>query len=386
MTHSKKSLIVATGFAMFTMFFGAGNIVFPLALGQIAQDKNFFAIIGLLITAVGVPFAGLIAMSLFDGDYKLFFSRLGKTPGFLVAAVIMGLIGPFGAMPRCIALSYSTAVKFLPGISLPIFSLICCLIMFAFTYRPTKILDVLGFVMTPILITSLGIIIFFGLIYAPDQAISDHESWPIFFKGLNDGYQTMDLLGGFFFSSVIVIGLKNDLPKGKSTHKNLLVIALKSSVIGASLLGLSYIGFSYVTAFHSLNLNHISSDQLISELAIQILGPYASVVAIVAVAFSCLTTALTLAAVFAEFIHKDVSFGKIGYIPALIATYIVTFFISTLNFEGIAAFLFPILQICYPSLILLTFLNIAYKIYGFKPVKIPFLLMFIASLAIHFFV
>lgn len=72
MQLSKKSSTIAAGLAMFSMFFGAGNVVFPLALGQIALDKNFFAILGMLITAVGVPFAGLLAMTLYDGDYKSF--------------------------------------------------------------------------------------------------------------------------------------------------------------------------------------------------------------------------------------------------------------------------------------------------------------------------
>src|SRR5665647_1655937 len=103
MPQANKSPIIATGLAMFSMFFGAGNVVFPLALGQIAQDKNFFAILGMLVTAVGVPFAGLIAMTLFNGDYRKFFARMGAVPGFIVVAIIMGLIGPFGAIPRCIA-------------------------------------------------------------------------------------------------------------------------------------------------------------------------------------------------------------------------------------------------------------------------------------------
>src|SRR5688572_6620310 len=122
MQNSARSNTIATGLAMFSMFFGAGNVVFPLAIGQYAQDKNIFAIIGLLITAVGVPFLGLISMTLFDGDYRRFFARMGKIPGFLSALVIMGLIGPFGALPRCIALSYSTVSTYIPGVSLSLFS------------------------------------------------------------------------------------------------------------------------------------------------------------------------------------------------------------------------------------------------------------------------
>ena len=94
---TKSSTIIASGLALFSMFFGAGNVIFPLALGQFAQDKTFYAILGLLITAVGVPLIGVVAMALYDGHYKTFFARIGKTPGFILAVVMMGLIGPFGA-------------------------------------------------------------------------------------------------------------------------------------------------------------------------------------------------------------------------------------------------------------------------------------------------
>src|SRR3984957_3942591 len=100
MAQATKSATIATGLAMFSMFFGAGNVVFPLALGKIAQDQNVFAILGMLITAVGVPFLGLVAMTLFNGNYIHFFERLGKVPGFLVVTAMLGLIGPFGAIPR----------------------------------------------------------------------------------------------------------------------------------------------------------------------------------------------------------------------------------------------------------------------------------------------
>lgn len=208
----KKSNTLATGLAMFSMFFGAGNVVFPLALGQIAQDKNFFAILGMLITAVGVPFAGLLAMTLYNGDYKRFFGRIGKVPGFLLAACIMGLIGPFGAMPRCIALSYSTAKMFLGGISLPVFSVAACLLIWVFTFRRSNIINSLGYLLTPLLLGSLGVIIACGLINSPEASVTAHDNFNIFLKGLKDGYQTMDLLGAFFFSSVVIASLKKNIP------------------------------------------------------------------------------------------------------------------------------------------------------------------------------
>ena len=383
MIHTKKSTIIAAGLAMFSMFFGAGNVVFPLALGQIAQNNNFFAILGMLLTGVCVPFAGLLAMTLFDGDYRSFFGRIGKTPGFIVAACIMGLIGPFGAIPRCIALSFSTAKGFLPGVSPLLFSLVACLIVFLFTFRRNNVIEVIGYFLTPVLLCSLGIIVLMGFWNKPEQGIGNPTDFSLFFKGLLDGYKTMDLLGAFFFSSVVIVGLKSSLPPGEKSPKSLLAVTLKASLIGGVLLGLTYIGFSYVAAFHSGALKDIPPDELISMAASHVLGPYASIIACIAVSFACLTTAIALAAVFAEFLKEDIFFDKIGYIPSLIVTLAVTFFVSTLNFTGIAAFLEPILMVCYPALIVLTLFNILYKTYGIETIKLPVFATFLISLGFY---
>ena len=105
---SSTSRVFSTGLAMFSMFFGAGNVVFPLVVGQTAGDQTLFRATGVIINCCGVPFLGLIVILLFQGNYQQFFARSGKVPGFLLAAAIMLLIGPFGGLPRCIALSYST--------------------------------------------------------------------------------------------------------------------------------------------------------------------------------------------------------------------------------------------------------------------------------------
>jgi LIVCS family branched-chain amino acid:cation transporter len=356
-----------------------------LALGQIAQDQNFSAILGMLITAVGVPFLGLISMTLFDGDYKQFFDRIGKVPGFIVAAAILGLIGPFGAMPRCIALSYSTMQVLVPNMSLPIFSAISCVVIWLFTFKRNTILETLGYFLTPILLLSLAVIIVKGLFMSEAAPVANHDSFAIFLKGLKDGYQTMDLLGAFFFSSVIIAGLKSAAGVSENKHpKKLIITALKSSCIGAFLLAIVYIGFSYVASYHSAALNDVSSDELISRIAIHILGSHAAIIACIAVALACLTTAIALGSVFAEFIHKDISMGKVGYGPSLIITLVITFLISTLNFTGIAAILAPILQVGYPALIAMAVLNLMFKLYNFKPIKLPVLIVFLISIGAFF--
>jgi LIVCS family branched-chain amino acid:cation transporter len=378
----KFSHIITTGFAMFSMFFGAGNVVFPLALGQHAQDQNIFAIFGLLITAVGVPFLGLLAMTLYDGNYKAFFARMGPKTGFLIALIIMGLIGPFGAIPRCIALSFSTTQLFLPSLTIEVFSAISCAAIFLFTFKRSSIMDVLGNILTPFLLLSLGIIIVKGILYSPHAVEKSLDPLAVFLIGLKEGYQTMDLLGAFFFSSVIITGLKKYLHEDHvSRADHMIPMTIKSICIGAPLLALVYIGFSFVSSFNASALASVPPDQMIGALAIQILGSSAGIVACAAVALACLTTAIALASVSAEYIHEELSNKKVPYLAGLIITLIISYYVSTLNFTGIVKLLGPVLEICYPSLILLTILNICHKLWGLEVVKTPVIILFAISVA-----
>lgn len=368
-----KSTVWATGLAMFAMFFGAGNVVFPLALGQFTQDKNSYGIIGLVLTAVVVPLMGLLAMLMYGGDYRAFFSRIGRVPGFIVTLLILGLIGPFGGIPRCITISYSTLKAFgfegIQGVNLLTFSLVSCIVIFLFTYRPPRLLTLLGYVLTPVLLVSLAIIVIKGLFLMPSPKVSEYTAWQTFSKGVLDGYNTMDLLAAFFFSSVVLLCLRK---KGEETgpqNKRMLTIAVLGSLIAATLLSAVYVGFSFLAAGYSAELNNIANHELLGSLAYLLLGPYAGMVASVAVSFACLTTEIALTAVIAEFLHETLFKEKISYLASLVLTLSASFLVSTLHFEGISAFLVPILQICYPAFIVLCLLNILHKAYDFKPVK-----------------
>lgn len=384
-SKNHQSTTLATGLAMFSMFFGAGNVVFPLALGQFAQDQTSYAILGFLLSAVGVPFIGLIAMTLFDGNTKDFFGRIGRLPGFVLSCVIMALIGPFGAIPRCVALSYAAISIYLPSLSIVTFSAISCALIFLFTYKQSKILDLLGYVLTPFLLAALALIIVLGLATPAVAPVSELPSFDAFLHGLEQGYQTMDLLGAFFFSTVVLVCLKKGLDSTQRGNYQLLVKqTLKASCIGASLLAVIYIGFGFVASIHGASLMDSPADKLIGNISQLVLGPYAGIVACLAVALACLTTAIALAAVFAEFIHHEVSVNRIGYMPALVGTLVVTFFFSTLNFSGIVKILGPILQLCYPALIVLSVANIAKKLWGFDWVKTPVAVTF-ALTVLYFF-
>lgn len=360
MTTLKQSDLYATGLAIFAMFFGAGNIIFPLALGHLALDQTPYAMIGLLITAVLLPFAGLLTMFLYNGDVRAFFGRLGRLPGLALAFFIIALLGPFGSTPRCIALAYSTFKLSFPDTSLPLFSLISCMTVFLLSYKKNRLLDILGYLLTPLLLLLLALIVVLGMIYAPSStSVASSTGSEMFWHGLKEGYNTMDLLAAIFFAPIIIAFTQQKTAMLKNSQDRLKFI-LKASGIGAFLLSIVYMGFSFIAFSHANEMPGVPADQLLAALALKILGPQAGLIVCLTVVLACLTTAIALITAFTEFTKKDIFKEKLGYLPVLIGSLVLTFSISIFEFQGISQFLSPVLEICYPILIVLT----AFNLYG----------------------
>lgn len=381
-----KSDVVAAGLAMFSMFFGAGNVVFPLALGRIGGASNIYAIVGLLITAVGIPFLGVVGGALFNGDHRQFFDRIGKLPGFILIVVCMALIGPLAAMPRCVTLSHASLKMYIPGISLFVFSLIAALIVYIFASRKSRIIDLLGYVLTPILLVSLIIIIVKGLFVGPGGQEVTLSGMRLFTIGLLEGYNTMDLLASVFFAGVVLSALKMNVRSDEPLEpRKLAMKTLKAGTIGATLLGLVYLGLSFVTAFQGGALAHVPQDELLTMVAYIILGPAAGIVSSIAVSLACLTTTITLAIVFTDFLQARKSITEwLNYSQCLIITLLVMIVFSNLGFAGIMNFLEPILFVVYPAVIMLAIVNVLYKLTGFRPVRTPVFATIIIALLSFF--
>lgn len=354
----KSSEVWAAGLAIFSMFFGAGNIIFPLVLGQQTLDQTPYGLMGLLLTAVAMPFMGLLTMLFYKGQVKPFFNRIGAIPGLCLAILIISLLGPLGSTPRCIALAYSTFKMSFPHISITWFSGIACIIIFMFAYKKTRLLSLLGYVLTPFLVLCLIIIIAKGFWNAPTsikQSV-DLSSSQAFFHGLKEGYNTMDLLAAFFFAPLIINAVQK---KMKDTSLDLFSYEffLQASLIGAILLGAIYIGFAYIASYYSNYLETVPSDQLLATISIHVLGSYAAVIVGLTVVLACLTTAIALIAAFTEFVHKEILDQKVDDRIIMIVALLLTFIMATFEFQGISQFLSPILQTCYPALIVLTVYN-----------------------------
>ena len=195
----------------------------------------------------------------------------------------------------------------------------------------------------------------------------------------------MDLLAAFFFSANVLNMLKNRSEENGEVSQNYINIALRASGVGAFLLTAVYIGFSYLAAFHGNQLELNGKEQLLGALTMKIAGPHAGFIVCITIALACLTTAIALISAFTDFIQTEELKEKISYEMTLVGGLLLTFFISTFQFTGISAVLGPILEICYPGLIVLTFLNIAFRLKNFKMIKLPVFSVFTLSTYFYFF-
>ena len=374
-----KTSSLAIGFAMFSMFFGAGNITFPIVIGQAVQGDLLNALLGLIITAVFIPFAGLMAITLFEGNYTSFFSRIGKIPGYAIILILLALIGPFGGIPRCITLTYATMNVYFSSLNLFIFSICSCLIVFLCCWKKNRILDLIGYVLTPGLLIFLLIIIVKGIFFAPEAVLKHSTVHNSFLYGLKEGYNTMDLLASFFFSALIYQKLKSQVKDPNDTRSIILPI-FKACLIGAFLLSSIYIGFSYVAANYSDALADIPVGQLLGSLGHIVLGPNAGLVVSMSIALTCLTTMIALTVICSEFLQKQLFREKVKYEVCLVLILVSSLLFSSLEFEGIITLLSPVLQVIYPALLGLSLFNILHKLFNFKPVKTPVYAIFMVAL------
>lgn len=380
-----QSNLITTGLALFSMFFGAGNLIFPLLIGQSVGNNAWFAILGLGLTAVIVPFLGLAAMVLFQGNYHRFFGRIGKIPGLGLLLLLQLILGPFGVIPRLITLMHAMAAPYLGDMPLILFSVLMGGIIFGCSFKPQRLIGFLGAILTPILMICLAMLLFFGLSNsAPLNPISP-TAGDSFLQGLVGGYNTMDLIAAFFFATVILPHFQKEaeLDHPSQRKRSIVKKMVFSSLIAASLLLLTYVGLCLISAQHGWTLNTSSPEQILSLIAVKLLGPAGGCIAAIAVILACLTTAMTLASIFAEYLRKDLCKEKINPTVALVVTLLMAVLFANLGFKGIAAFLSPILQIVYPGLILLTLLNLIHSLYGKKMVKLPVFFAFTSAAIVY---
>jgi LIVCS family branched-chain amino acid:cation transporter len=356
----KKSSIWATGLALFSMFFGAGNLIFPLLVGKAAGEESYAALGGLAVSAVAFPFLGLIAMMLYQGDLHAFLNRCGKVPAAMLLFVLYMSQGPVGSMPRLFTLMHASIEPFCPFLPPLAFSLLLSLFLFFLIQKPSKLIALLGHFLTPLLLLTLGILLFFGLLNPPSAPQVAEGAYHHFAQGLKGGYQTLDLTAALLFATLILPHLAkgvvgSPLERQREIRRNM----IGASLIAAALLMVSYISLSWLSSHYSWTLGeNIAPERLLHSIAAMILGPMGGAIASAAIFLACLTTALTLAAVFGRYLQEEVLRGKVGHKTAMGITLGITIAMSSLGFSGIAQLWGPILEVLYPGLIALCIWNI----------------------------
>ncbi|MCB1148644.1 MAG: branched-chain amino acid transport system II carrier protein [Chlamydiia bacterium] len=342
-----KCRILTTGFALFSMFFGAGNLIFPLLIGKAAGDEVGYALAGLGITAVLVPFLGLAAMILYNGDAERFFGRFG----FAILLLLQLILGPFGVIPRLVTLMHAMISSHVIEMPLMLFSLLAGGFIFLCSFERERLIGFLGAFLTPILIASIIALTYFGLTTPAESLPTSMTASESFWQGLLGGYNTMDLIAAFLFATVI-------LPHFQDEPKPLRALFL-SGAIAATLLFLTYVSLCLIAVRHSALLTSaVPPEQTLGAIAVHLLGKTGGLIAAIAAFTACLTTAMTLASIFAGYLSRRIFQHKIGPTSALALTLMMTALMANLGFSGLAGVLNPLLQVLYPCLIALTFINL----------------------------
>jgi LIVCS family branched-chain amino acid:cation transporter len=220
-------------------------------------------------------------------------------------------------------------------------------------------LNIIGKFMTPVKVGTLALIIIVGIISSPLLPISTYTYKSAFDLGLVEGYQTMDLIAGFFFSSLIFKHVEHQC----GTHtasKTIFWISAKASFIGASVIALAYGGLVYLGAAYTDVIQSVQPTEMLPTLTKHLLGNYSTLVIAFAMGFSCLTTATALNNLYADFLHKLFKLKDDHFWYVLAITSTISFALSLLDFKGIAAILTPILGIIYPGLIVFTISSLIY--------------------------
>jgi LIVCS family branched-chain amino acid:cation transporter len=379
-----QSSILSVALAIFAMLFGSGNIVYPLGLGRDMGDMALYAMIGFSVTAVLVPLLGIIVMTLYDGSYEAFFATIGRVPGKIVIFCCMLLVGPFCIIPRSISLAHGSLSWIFPQLQIFAFSLIATIILYSLTSRQSGLLNILGKILGPLKLFLLSAIIVKGFFVAANPVNCGLSVGSVLTHGAFVGYGTLDLIAAFFFTNIILVGLKRKTGDQELSNKQVFSTTLQGGLLGSLLLGAVYAGFVIVSSFQSMVCQGIDEKKLLSELAFQLLGQAGGVLASVTIAVACLTTAVALTTVFADYLSKDFFKKTISYHIALYITLFITLIFSNYGFATIMKFALPVVSILYPALIALALANIARKLLDINFSKVAFYGVLALTLLINY--
>ena len=341
--------VFVIGFAMFAVFFGAGNLIFPPFLGMEAGKGWFLGFFCFVLADVGLAILTmLVLVNRQDSGEGGLLSGLGRIPGKIISVTVMLCVGPLLCIPRTGATTYEMAIlPLLPKLPSWAFSLAFFTIVYLLTMKSSAVVDIIGKVLTPALLLTLTVLCFKG-IFAPIGKIAPSlPTGKVMKEGFLSGYQTMDVLGSI---CMVLMISGAAVKKGYQSPKSKFRVIALASIIASACLFAVYCGLTYLGATTSLmelqNVNQTGLVVLVTELLLQRVGVY--LLALI-VFFACLTTAVGLVSSTAEYFTRLLK--KIPY-PVVTAVMCLSgVLISTVGISAIIRFASPILNIMYPLLL-----------------------------------
>ncbi|MFD2118063.1 branched-chain amino acid transport system II carrier protein [Paenibacillus yanchengensis] len=366
-TISTKDMIVI-GLMLFALFFGAGNLVFPVMLGQLAGTAVSEAAIGFLLTGVGLPLLGVIAFSISgQPDLLSLTNRVHPIFGLIFTTTLYLTIGPLFAMPRTGSVSYEIAIKpFLTeqdnAIPLFLFTISFFALSCFLSLNPSKMIDIVGKWLTPLLITFMAILALTTLLYPLGQPMAPqvkYESYP-FFQGFQEGYLTMDALAALVFGIIVINAIKD---KGAHSPKLLLQTGIKSSILAAAILAVIYFVLAYIGASSVEKLNYLANGgEVLAQISQHYYGTYGGIILGIIVLLACLTTAIGLTTACSSYLQSLIP--HISYKTYAVLLSLVSALLANAGLNDLIQISEPVLKILYPLaivLMLLTFFHPLFK-------------------------
>ena len=367
---SIKQRILVAG-TLFGMFFGAGNLIFPVHLGQLAGRHVVQAMAGFIITAVGIPILGVAAIGNTHSDgLQSLANKVGTGYGYFLTCVLYLTIGPFFAIPRCATTSFTTGIAPMLGgnvseaLALFVFSLIFFALVLIFSLRPAKITVWIGKIINPLFLIFLAVLVIAALVN-PSTSVSAVEPAAsyengAFFSSFIEGYGTMDAIAGLAFGIVVIDIIRSMGVEGDSAiAKDVLISGMMTGV----LMAIIYIATILIGA-QSRGLFEISENGgiALAQIAEHYLGTAGSVILALTITFACLKTSIGLVTSCSDAFQRMFPEALPYKVWACIFT-VFSFVISNFGLSRIIEYSLPVLMFLYPLAITLILLALFGKMF-----------------------
>lgn len=370
--HKKLSFSsnVLIGSMLFGLFFGAGNLIFPVHMGQEAGANILPATIGFLITGVGLPFLGVVAIgaSKSEGLFELS-SRVHSLFGYLMTILLYLTIGPFFALPRTGTVSFEIGIApYIPeeykAFALAIFTVIFFGAALFFSMRPNKILVWVGKILNPLFLVFLGSLIVIGFL-KPMGSINTapvngmYASAP-FFKGFTEGYNTMDALASLAFGIIVVRSIKE---LGIDEPGNIALHTVKAGLVSIILMSIIYASLSYLGTT-SISILELSSNGgiALAQISRHYFGNFGSILLALIITIGCLKTAIGLITACSE-TFKEMFPKTFSYKTYVVIFTVFSGFVANIGLTQLISLSIPILMFLYPLAIAIIILGLVSSLF-----------------------